>query len=89
MGELAFFMSQPSAIVAEDLVNWAWKKIRVSRKSRCLAKVVGYGWTIAWFSFSLHFYVSGLVQARVMKDWLFGYRPFEIGADASQRLLAA
>lgn len=87
MGELAFFMSQPFAIVAEDLAYWAWKKTRMSRKSTHFGKVVGYGWTFAWFSFSLHLYISGLVQAHVMKDWLFGYRPLETGADAGQQLL--
>ncbi|KAF2814356.1 uncharacterized protein BDZ99DRAFT_380904 [Mytilinidion resinicola] len=87
MGEMAFFMSQPLAIVSEDLVHWAWKKIHPSRESTHLEKVLGYGWTFVWFSFSLQLYVSGLVQARVMKDWLFGYRPLEIGADAGQQLL--
>ncbi|GAA90453.1 hypothetical protein AKAW_08567 [Aspergillus luchuensis IFO 4308] len=87
MGELAFFMSQPLAIVVEDLVRWAWKKTGISGKSIYFEKVVGYSWTFVWFSMSLHLYISGLVQARVMKDWLFGYTPLEIGADARQQLL--
>jgi len=61
MGEQLFFVSQPLAIVAEDLVHWTWKKTRVSKKSGRLAKVVGYVWTFAWFSFSLRFYINGLV----------------------------
>jgi hypothetical protein len=87
MGELAFFMSQPLAIVAEDLVHWAWKKTGVSGKSVYLEMMVGYGWTLAWFSFSLHLYIDGLVQAHVMKDWLLEYRPLENGASAGQELL--
>ncbi|GLB07359.1 hypothetical protein AtubIFM57258_002690 [Aspergillus tubingensis] len=87
MGELAFFMSQPLAIVLEDLVRWAWKKTGISGKSIYFEKVVGYSWTFVWFSMSLHLYINGLVQARVMKDWLFGYTPLEIGADAKQQLL--
>lgn len=87
MGELAFFMSQPVAIVAEDLVCWTWRRTPLSRRSIYLERVVGYCWTFAWFTFSLHLYISGLVQARVVKDWIFGYEPLKIGADASQQLL--
>lgn len=87
MGELAFFMSQPLAIVAEDLVRWAWKKSSISGKNKYFEKVIGYSWTFVWFSFSLQLYIGGLVQARVIKDWLVGYKPLDIGVDASQRLL--
>jgi hypothetical protein len=87
MGELTFFMSQPVAIVAEDLVRWAWKKSRISGKNRHFEKAIGYGWTFVWFSFSLHFYIGGLVEARVIKDWLLGYKPLETGADGGQQLL--
>lgn len=87
MGEMAFFMSQPLPIVAEDLASWAWKRTPLSGKSVYFEKFIGYAWTFAWFSFSLHFYISGLVQAEVIKDWLFGYKPLELGSAASQQLL--
>jgi hypothetical protein len=79
MVELNFFMSQPFAIVAEDLVHWVWKNVHGPTNSGRLEKAVGYAWTFAWFSFSLRLYVSGLVEARVMKDWLFGYSPSQTG----------
>ena len=60
------------------------KETNVSGKSIHLEKVVGYGWNFVWFSFSLQLYISGLVQGRVMKDRLFGYRVLKIDADAGQ-----
>lgn len=81
MGELAFFMSQPLAIVAEDLVVWIWKQIGLAGKDPRLERLVGYIWTFAWFSFNLELYVGGLVQARVMKDWFFAYGPLDIGRE--------
>lgn len=79
MGELAFFMSQPLAIIAEDVAVWAWKRAGAAGKNARLERLVGYVWTFAWFSFSLKLYVDGLVEARVMKDWFFAYEPLDVG----------
>lgn len=80
MGEFSFFMSQPLAIVAEDFVMWLWKKSALDGEGHQFARYVGYLWTLLWFSFCLHFYVDGLLEAHVMKDWALGYAPLDGGS---------
>ncbi|KAK4494433.1 hypothetical protein PRZ48_014731 [Zasmidium cellare] len=87
MGEFAFFMSQPLAIVFEDLVFWAWKKMGLKGRNRGLERVVGYVWVVGWFSWSLKMYIGGLVKARVMKDWFAAYGPLDAGAGFGRELL--
>ena len=86
MGELAFFMSQPLAIITEDLTCWVWRRTRVYGENRRLERLVGYIWTLLCFSLSLQLYIGGLVEARIMKDWLLGYSPLRAGSHAGQQL---
>lgn len=83
MGEFAFFMLQPVAIAVEDLVQWLYKQLRGTSSAGSLEKLVGYVWVVVWFSFSLHLYIKGLVDAEVIRDWVFGHRLFEFGASLS------
>lgn len=80
MGEFLFFMSQPFAIVAEDVVQWIWKKTQHAKRSRQGGAILGYIWTFAWFSLSLHLYISGLMNADIVRDWVLGYQPLELGS---------
>ncbi|CAI6333749.1 unnamed protein product [Periconia digitata] len=84
MGEFAFFMSQPLAIAAEDLVSCTWRHIPIYSENKRFGVIFGYVWVFVWFSLSTHQYVYGLIDANVMKDWLLGYLPFEYGADLAQ-----
>ena len=66
MGEFRFFMSQPLAISLEDFVQWWWqKRVRSGRYDNLdrAARLVGYTWTIGWFSYSLPPFVNGLLSA--------------------------
>jgi len=87
MGEMTFFMSQPFAIATEDLICWLWKRSGLSSNHNGFGKMAGYVWVFIWFSFSLRFYVVGLLQAGVMVDWVFGDRPLLLGVAGSRKLL--
>ena len=89
MGEFAFFMSQPVAMTVEDFVQWIWRKARggSSQDWERFEKAVGAMWTMIWFSFSLHLYIRGLVEAEVIRDWLMGYDPLVVGASLSPHIL--
>ena len=89
MGEFAFFMSQPVAMTVEDFVQWIWRKARggSSQDWERFEKAVGALWTMIWFSFSLHLYIRGLVEAEVIRDWLMGYDPLVVGASLSPHIL--
>lgn len=50
-------------------------------------KAVGRVWTLMWFSFTLHWYISGLVEAGVISDWLFGYEPLLVGTSLTPHVL--
>lgn len=83
MGEFAFFMLQPVAITAEDLVQWVYRQLRGPSPAGSFEKLFGYVWVVVWFSFSLHLYIRGLVDAEVIRDWIFGNRLFELGTSLS------
>ena len=89
MGEFAFFMSQPLAITFEDFVQYIWRKFQGggSRESRRFEEAVGAVWTLTWFSFSLHLYIRGLVEAEVVRDWLMGPGPLIVGASLTPHVL--
>jgi hypothetical protein len=87
MGEFAFFMSQPVAITAEDFVQWVWRRLRGSGESGRCEMIVGYVWVCIWFSLSLQLYIKGLVDAEVIRDWVFGATPMEVGEELSLTLL--
>ncbi|KAF2095138.1 hypothetical protein NA57DRAFT_79623 [Rhizodiscina lignyota] len=73
MGEFAFFMSQPVAITAEDIVQWAWRKWQGQNQSKArvrFGKAVGYIWVFLWFSYSLPIYIKGLRDADIIRDAL-------------------
>lgn len=89
MGELVFFMWQPVAIVAEDIVFALCNRAQVWSTLPRLRRVFAYAWTFAWFSFSLPFYVNGLVGSGVIKDWIFGYSPLRVISDAKRSFLEA
>lgn len=80
MGEFAFFMSQPCAIVVEDLLSWLWKHNVSLWGLKRFGRPLGYVWVFLWFAFSAHRYIYGLAEANVMQDWIMGYWPFELGA---------
>lgn len=87
MGELAFFMSQPLAVAAEDCFKWLWRSSSLAGKHVNLERTIGYIWTIAWFSFSLCFYVKGLAEANVMKDCVLGSLPLDKGTELMETIL--
>ncbi|KAF2165963.1 hypothetical protein M409DRAFT_23691 [Zasmidium cellare ATCC 36951] len=87
MGEFAFFMSQPCAICVEDVVIWAWRRMGLVGRDRGWERVVGYVWVVAWFSYSLRMYVGGLVEAEVVKDWVWAYGPLGVGAGFGREVL--
>jgi hypothetical protein len=89
MGEFAFFMSQPIAITLEDTVQWVWRRARGKRGESMerVEKAVGSVWTLVWFSFTLHWYIRGLVEAEVISDWLFGYDPLLVGVSFTPHVL--
>jgi hypothetical protein len=87
MGEFAFFMVQPIAITAEDIVQWTWRKLRGPTSTARFETLVGYAWVLAWFSFSLQLYVKGLVDAEVIRDWAFARTPLDIGASLTSQVI--
>jgi hypothetical protein len=84
MGELTFFMSQPAAIAVESLVQWSFGQVR-SRAAGpddnqpALSRYAGYIWVAFWFSVSLPVYVKGCRDAGIIRDAIFGSRPFDAG----------
>ena len=88
MGEFLFFMSQPVAITFEDWVQHIWRSI-VSRERRHekFEKAVGWIWTVVWFSFSLHWYIGGLLESGVISDWVFKDDPLVVGASLTPHIV--
>ncbi|KAI9698089.1 MAG: hypothetical protein M1820_007597 [Bogoriella megaspora] len=91
MGEFAFFLSQPVAITAEDIVQWIWRKLQPDQEpsptSVACAKMIGYSWVFAWFSWSLPIYLKGLRDADIIRDAILGSRPFEAMHDMGLQIL--
>lgn len=81
-GELAFFMSQPVAILAEDLAQYLYRPWN-SQRYHHYTKLAGYAWVIVWFALSLPPYVKGLLSAGVVKDWILADGPFAFGSSLS------
>lgn len=82
-GEFGFFITQPIAIAAEELVQWLWRKCRRGKQSSgldCFGTVVGYGWVILWFGYSLPPLSKGLRDAGIIRDALLDTRPFDYGS---------
>lgn len=83
MGEFAFFMSQPVAITVEDIVQGCWRNYcgfaPTPISASGFTRITGYVWTFLWFSFSLHLYIDGLLDANVINDWILGETPLQAG----------
>ena len=84
MGELTFFMSQPAAIAVESLVQWGFSRVRSrtagpDNNQPALSMHAGYIWVVFWFSVSLPVYVKGCRDAGIIRDAIFGSRPFDAG----------
>ncbi|KAF2489059.1 hypothetical protein BU16DRAFT_544479 [Lophium mytilinum] len=91
-GELAFFMSQPLAITAEDLVQWAWKKWRGQSPHNGhvrLHKSIGYIWVFLWFSYCLPMYIKSLRDADIIRDVLLEAWPLEKGSSIGLTMATA
>lgn len=71
MGEFVFFMSQPVAILLEDLVQWIYKQSSTQPYSGT-ARFAGYIWVFLWFSITLPYYVKGCRDAGIMQDFIVG-----------------
>ncbi|KAF8855219.1 hypothetical protein BDZ45DRAFT_715851 [Acephala macrosclerotiorum] len=84
-GEFKFFMSQAVAVTAEDLVMWAWRKLRGRRERKGWEKNAGYIWVFAWFSYSLQLYIKGLRDNDIMYDIIFGLKPLGVGKELGGR----
>lgn len=86
MGEFVFFMSQPLAICAEELVRRTWQgqpgrgEVTVRERQRQLGVALGYLWVVLWFSFSLPIYVKGCRDAGIIRDAVFGTALFNFGS---------
>ncbi|KAK7745743.1 hypothetical protein SLS62_009624 [Diatrype stigma] len=69
-GEFAFFMMQPVVITAEDFAQWLWGRTVTDPKRkegfRSLERFVGYVWTFAAFTATLHPYVQGMTGTGVI-----------------------
>jgi hypothetical protein len=90
VGELAFFMSQPVAITAEDFVQSAWRKFRGESQSDGRVrfdKAMGYIWVFLWFSYSLPTYVKGIRDADIIRDAILDTWPFGMGSSLGLALL--
>jgi hypothetical protein len=88
MGEFAFFMSQPVAILVEDITHWGWKRLGNPRIQQ-LGTLVGYLWVFLWFSFSLPYYVRGFRDANIARDAALGSRPYDVGSAIGAKILAS
>lgn len=92
MGNFAFFMSQPVAITAEDVVQWAWRRWRGERENDAnerFEKSIGYTWVFLWFSYCLSIYIKGLRDAHIIRDALLDTEPFKLGSSFGLALLDA
>lgn len=85
MGEFSFFMSQPIAILAEDIAQWWWQRVRGPSSER-LGTLVGYLWVVVWFSFSLPYYVKGFRDAGITRDFVFGSVPYDVGSTLAVKI---
>ncbi|KXT05027.1 hypothetical protein AC578_10289 [Pseudocercospora eumusae] len=68
VGEFRFFLSQPVIITVEDIVQHGWRRYTGNSKSDPLTafeRMVGYMWTITWFSICLPPFTQGLIGARI------------------------
>jgi hypothetical protein len=84
MGEFTFFMSQPVAIMFEDSVRSAVRKLLKDKQYRRLTPLftaIGYVWVFLWFSYFLPFYIKSLTASDIIRDAVFGERPFSIGRE--------
>lgn len=69
VGEFRFFIVQPFVITAEDFVQWCWRKYRplgFPAEWDFVGKIVGYLWTVAWFSYCLPPFVEGLLRVGII-----------------------
>ncbi|KAF2010652.1 hypothetical protein BU24DRAFT_427763 [Aaosphaeria arxii CBS 175.79] len=90
MGEFAFFMSQPVAIVFEECVRAVWRKMQDRGQfhgAGLVGKQIGYIWMFLWFSYSLPIYVKGFRDAGTTSDILFQKGPMDLGAQLAERYL--
>jgi len=92
VGEYAFFMSQPLAIVAEDCIQWIWIKCSGQFQNNVrdrLGTMIGYIWVFLWFSYSLPTYIKGIRDANIISDALLDTYPFDIGSSLGLALLSS
>lgn len=83
-------MSQPVTIAAEDLVQWIWGRWKgrneTSGQGR-FERFMVFTWTFLWFSYSLPFYIKGLMAAGTPEDALLGNGPMEAGTSLGLAML--
>ena len=88
VGESYFFMAQPIVITVEDFVQWSWRRYGPAGKQWAkVPKVVGYVWTVVWFSYALPPFVRGLWSAHIIGADVVGPWAVSLGKEQAVALL--
>ncbi|PGH15363.1 hypothetical protein AJ80_05547 [Polytolypa hystricis UAMH7299] len=68
LGFFQFFILQAAAITFEDFVQYLYRNVAPgAKRSSWWHRLLGYGWTICWFAFSLPYFLDIMLKMKNME----------------------